>query len=244
MNNATGKTLLAFKKAKEAIENGWIFIYLKDPTLLSKVLRLAKVIDKNGKGVLIFVEDIDQVTRGSRNAALQDILNTLDGGDTKDMNVITIFTTNHLELIEPTFLRGKRIGSIISLGFLNKKTAKEFIETAFLKDNYVIEYEGLDPVLDLIAESDIAPAFMAEIVETIKSNLILTDENVVKPEYIRSSVLSYLRQVQLSRKKDTTETVENKFYNAYLNLIEQGAHKAVKEPFDEVLNAIDDIDNN
>ena len=172
------------------------------------------------------------------------ILNTLDGGDTKDMNVITIFTTNHLELIEPTFLRGKRIGSIISLGFLNKKTAKEFMETAFLKDNYVIEYEGLDPVLDLIAESDIAPAFMAEIVETIKSNLILTDENVVKPEYIRSSVLSYLRQVQLSRKKDTTETVENKFYNAYLNLIEQGAHKAVKEPFDEVLNAIDDIDNN
>ena len=28
---------------------------------------------------------------------MQDILNTLDGGDTKQMNVIALFTTNHLE---------------------------------------------------------------------------------------------------------------------------------------------------
>ena len=58
---------------------------------------------------------------------MQDILNTLDGGDTKQMNVISLFTTNHIELIEPTFLRGKRIGSIISLGFLDAKTAKKFV---------------------------------------------------------------------------------------------------------------------
>ena len=45
---------------------------------------------------------------------MQDILNTLDGGDTKQMNVIALFTTNHLDQIEPTFLRGKRIGSIVS----------------------------------------------------------------------------------------------------------------------------------
>ena len=210
----TGKTLLAFKKAKEAVENNWIFIYLKDPTLLAKTLRLAKVIDKNGNGVFIFVEDIDQVTRGERDIAMQDILNTLDGGDTKDMNVISLFTTNHLELIEPTFLRGKRIGSIISLGFLDRKTAREFINIAFGKDNYVVEDEGLDKVLELIEKSDIAPAFMAEIVETVKSNMILTDENIVKAAYLETSVKSYLRQVELSRKKDMSETPEKRLFNS------------------------------
>ena len=229
----TGKTLLAFKKAKEAIENGWIFIYLKDPTLLAKTLRLARVIDCNGKGVFVFVEDIDQVTRGERDVAMQDILNTLDGGDTKNMNVISLFTTNHLELIEPTFLRGKRIGSIISLGFLDKKTAREFINTAFGKDNYTVEEEGLDKVLELVERSDIAPAFMAEIVETVKSNMILTDESVVKSSYLETSVKSYLRQVALSRKKDMSETPEKKLVNS-LNSLFFEELKSMKSEISEI----------
>ena len=233
MNNTTGKTLLAFKKAKEAIENGWIFIYLKDPTLLAKTLRLARVIDCNGKGVFVFVEDIDQVTRGERDVAMQDILNTLDGGDTKNMNVISLFTTNHLELIEPTFLRGKRIGSIISLGFLDKKTAREFINTAFSKDNYTVEEEGLDKVLELIERSNIAPAFMAEIVETVKSNMILTDESVVKSSYLETSVKSYLRQVALSRKKDMSETPEKKLVNS-LNSLFFEELKSMKSEISEI----------
>ena len=201
---------MAFKKASEAIRNNWIFVYLKDPTLLAKTLRLAKVIDKSGNGVFVFVEDIDQVTRGDRDAAMQDILNTLDGGDTKDMNVISLFTTTHMELIEPTFLRGKRIGSIISLGFLDKKTAKKFIDFTFEKDGYKIDYEDMEKVFDLVEESEIAPAFMAEITETVKSNMILTDENIVKASYLENSIKSYLRQVSLSRKKDMTETQEMK----------------------------------
>ncbi len=44
----TGKTLLAFKLAKDAIDNGWVFMYLKTPEMLAQTLRLAKSIDKNG----------------------------------------------------------------------------------------------------------------------------------------------------------------------------------------------------
>ena len=230
----TGKTLLAFKKAKEAIDNGWIFIYLKEPTLLAKVLRLAKTIDRNGKGVFVFVEDIDQVTRGERNSAMQDILNTLDGGDTKDMNVISLFTTNHMELIEPTFLRGKRIGSIISLGFLDKKTTKEFIDVAFGKDNYVICQEGIEEVYQMVEDSDIAPAFMAEIVETVKSNMILTDENEVKAEYLKNSVKSYLRQVTLSRKKDMSETTEKRLASSLEDII----MKKTSDKLDEFMGQV------
>jgi hypothetical protein len=206
----TGKTLLAFKLARLAVQNGWIFIYLKDPTLLAESLRMSKVIDQSGYGALVFVEDIDQVTRGDRDAAMQDILNTLDGGDTKNMNVITLFTTNHISLIEPTFLRGKRIGTIISMGPLDAVTAERFIRESFNVGCFTIA-DDLTEVCKYIEQSNIAPAFMAEIIEKVKSMMILEDQCDVKAEYIKFSVDSYLHQVELSRTKDMSITPEQRF---------------------------------
>ena len=225
----TGKTLLAFKLAKEAIDNNWSFVYLKDPKLLAEILRLTKVIDKSGNGVVIFVEDIDQVTRGERNESLQDILNTLDGGDTKDMNVITLFTTNHIELIEPTFLRGKRIGSIITMDCLDAETAIKFIEASFTeKEGYVLDGDFAE-VCKFIEENEIAPAFMAEIVESVKSKLIFQDDNNVTPFHIKASVESYIRQVGLSRKKDMSETPETRLYKALKTCFASGFNDFLKE---------------
>lgn len=206
---------MAFKEiAAKAIKNNWTFIYLKDPSLLARTLKLSKTLDKNGNGVVVFVEDIDQVTKGNRDAAMQDILNTLDGGDTKQMNVIAVFTTNHIEQIEPTFLRGKRIGSIISLGYLDAPTAKLFLQTTFA-ENYTLEEEGLDELCNYIASKNIAPAFMAEITESVKTNMVFEDTNDIKLEYIRLSVENYLRQVNLSQTKDLTETPQVKLANAF-----------------------------
>ena len=197
----TGKTLLAFKLAKDAVNNGWSFVYLKDPSLLAETLRMCKVVDRSGHGVIVFVEDIDQVTRGNRDSAMQDILNTLDGGDTKDMNVITLFTTNHIELIEPTFLRGKRIGSVITMDCLDAETAERFIRETFSEaEGYSVD-DDLSDVCNYIAKAQIAPAFMAEIVESTKSKLIFTEETHVTSFHIKTSVESYQRQVGLASKK-------------------------------------------
>jgi len=236
----TGKTLLAFKLAKDAIDNGWVFIYLKDPALLAQTLRLSKVIDKNGNGVVVFVEDIDQVTRGNRDTAMQDILNTLDGGDTKQMNVISLFTTNHIELIEPTFLRGKRIGSIISLGFLDSKTAKKFVDFTFKKDGYTINDEGMEEVYATIEKSNIAPAFMAEITESVKSNMIITDDNVLKSSYLKNSVNSYLRQVELSRKKDMSETEDMKLSSSLKAVVTNDVMLKLQPFIEKVTNYIEE----
>jgi len=201
----SGKTLLAFKLAKKANENGFAAIYLKSPELLADTLRMAKTLDRNGNGILVFVEDVDQVTRGERTSALQDILNTLDGGDTKDMNVISLFTTNHVELIEPTFLRGKRIGTIISMGFLDSETSKQYI-SSFCEG---IELEGdFTPVYDLIGKSGIAPAFMAEIIENVKSTMVIRGDQKVSASEFLGCVRSYLRQVDLAKTKDTSITKE------------------------------------
>ena len=214
----TGKTLLAFKLAKKAVANNWMFIYLKDPKLLAEALRMSKIIDQSGHGVLIFVEDIDQVTRGNRDSAMQDILNTLDGGDTKDMNVITLFTTNHIELIEPTFLRGKRVGTIISMGPLDAETAEQFIRKSFEIGCYTI-LDDLTDVCKFIEASHIAPAFMAEIIEKVKSMMVLANQCEVKADDIKYSVQSYLRQVELSRTKDMSVTPEKKFVDSLLEVL-------------------------
>ena len=223
----TGKTLLAFKTAKEAVNNNWTFIYLKEPTLLAETLRMVKIIDRSCNGVIVFVEDIDQVTRGERDNALQDILNTLDGGDTKDMNVITLFTTNHIELIEPTFLRGKRIGSVITMDCLDKETALRFIQESF-KESEGYRLGELSSSLDLIEEMEIAPAFMAEIVESIKSKLIFSEDNTVTDEILKGAVKAYDRQVNLSRKKDMSITTEKELYEVMSKVAAEGMKKVLK----------------
>lgn len=215
----TGKTLLAFKLAKDAVNNGWSFVYLKDPSLLAETLRMCKVVDRSGHGVIVFVEDIDQVTRGNRDSAMQDILNTLDGGDTKDMNVITLFTTNHIELIEPTFLRGKRIGSVITMDCLDAETAERFIRETFSEaEGYSVD-DDLSDVCNYIAKAQIAPAFMAEIVESTKSKLIFTEETHVTSFHIKTSVESYQRQVGLASKKVVIETPADKLAAGLIGLL-------------------------
>ena len=215
----TGKTLLAFKLAKDAVNNGWSFVYLKDPSLLAETLRMCKVVDRSGHGVIVFVEDIDQVTRGNRDSAMQDILNTLDGGDTKDMNVITLFTTNHIELIEPTFLRGKRIGSVITMDCLDAETAERFIRETFSEaEGYSVD-DDLSDVCNYIAKAQIAPAFMAEIVESTKSKLIFTEETHVTSFHIKTSVESYQRQVGLASKKAVIETPADKLAAGLIGLL-------------------------
>ena len=219
----TGKTLLAFKLAKDAVNNGWSFVYLKDTSLLAETLRMCKVVDRSGHGVIVFVEDIDQVTRGNRDSAMQDILNTLDGGDTKDMNVITLFTTNHIELIEPTFLRGKRIGSVITMDCLDAETAERFIRETFSEaEGYSVD-DDLSDVCNYIAKAQIAPAFMAEIVESTKSKLIFTEETHVTSFHIKTSVESYQRQVGLASKKAVIETPADKLAAGLIGLL--GADK-------------------
>ncbi len=230
----TGKTLLAFKLAKMGNENNFAAVYLKSPELLADTLRMAKTLDNNGSGIIVFVEDIDQVTSGERDAALQDILNTLDGGDTKDMNVIALFTTNHLNKIDPTFLRGKRIGTIISMGFLEASTAQEYI-TSFCDG---IKLEGdFEPVYQKIGESKIAPAFMAEIIENVKSTMVIRGDNTLSAAEFDSCIESYLRQVSLAQTKDnyiSNELALAKSLKAVLH--DTGYYEDVKEVVEEVWN--------
>lgn len=217
----TGKTLIAFMLAKLAVENNWTFIYLEDCRDMGRALRVAEKYTRGDqKGCVIFTEDIDQVVKGERGAQMQEILNTLDGGDTKGKPIISIFTTNHLELIDPTFLRGKRIGGIISMGALDEQTALMFLKQIAVNKEGVslMEEEHWEKASKALC--GIVPAFAHEVIDASKIFMIARGDTKISDEDIAAAAEGYKRQIEVAqcRAKDPEQ---HKLANA-LELVGDG----------------------
>lgn len=105
-----GKTLLATVTAKIATEAGWTFIYLDDTERVGEALMFAQ----QYAPAVVFAEDVDRVA-SERDDQLNEILNKLDGIETKDHEVMVILSTNHPETIHPALLRPGRTDVILNL---------------------------------------------------------------------------------------------------------------------------------
>lgn len=106
-----GKSMASAVTARKCVENGWTFFYLERPDQLPSAIRFAR----NYQPAVIFVEDVDKVTKGDRNKALDDLLNVIDGVDTKGGEIMMIFTTNQLNVINPAILRAGRLDDIVEV---------------------------------------------------------------------------------------------------------------------------------
>lgn len=120
----TGKTLTAKVIARKCEDNGWTFIYLEDSSQLPAAIMFAKTYAP----AVLFSEDIDKAVSGERTDALNEILNTIDGIDTKSFPVITVLTTNHPEQIHAGFLRAGRMDTVIPVDKPDADTIARFIE--------------------------------------------------------------------------------------------------------------------
>jgi len=118
-----GKTLTANVTAKLCEENGWTFLYLKDVRDLALALKFARLYSP----CVIFAEDVDQATGGGRGPELNEILNTLDGVDYKDQEIITVLTTNHVENINKAFLRPGRLDTVVPVEPPDQDAAERLI---------------------------------------------------------------------------------------------------------------------
>lgn len=218
-NYGTGKTLYAFKLALKAINNGWSFIYCPNPDKALYVLEVAAMLSKNGKGVVIFLEDIDKVLN-ERNTVTNEISLMMDGGETKHMNIITILTTNHLERIDPTFVRGKRIGSIVTLSYPDKATAKRMIEKYLVDEfgNSILE-EDCEEAAQEIENNKIVPAFIAEILDRVKSHLIYSGREKVTNADIVSSIRSYRKQMEIATVRVGEKTDDEVFVESFKRIV-------------------------
>lgn len=123
----TGKTLTAYVAAKKCAANGWTFIYLSKVEDLKTAIHFAK----SYQPAVIFAEDIDRVmVEGERksNDTVNDILNTIDGVDTKGMELIVCLTTNHVEHIEPAMMRPGRLDAVISVRAPDQRASIALVE--------------------------------------------------------------------------------------------------------------------
>lgn len=107
----TGKTLTAYVTATKAERNGWTFIYLSDVRDLKRGLEFAA----QYAPAVLFAEDVDRAVTGPRDSEIDEILNTLDGINTKNGEIITVFTTNHVDQINHAMLRPGRIDVFVEV---------------------------------------------------------------------------------------------------------------------------------
>ena len=101
----TGKTLTAAYVSKLAEEHGMTFIYADKPHDFYDAHLLARAYQP----AVIFVEDVEYIVGTDRTEEVNKMLNVLDGPDTKHYDIMTIFTTNHGEKINPAMFRPGRV---------------------------------------------------------------------------------------------------------------------------------------
>lgn len=228
----TGKTLLAFKTALLANDNDWSFIYLKDPTKTKDMLKMARYLSANGRGVLTFTEDIDMILTAERTLDMNALLNEIDGGDTKKLPIISLFTTNHPEVIDPTMLRGKRTSKLIYLSALTAETASNFIGNK-LGDMIVGTWENAAALAEKL---NVVPAFMEDILDTVITNRITTGESTVTEQDVIAAIHSYESQMAMSRVRARTtsdfEQMMHLFSKIFIGV-------TVRENVDAALEAAD-----
>lgn len=100
----TGKTMSAGYIASLAVAQGFTFIYV-EPQDIPTAIDFAKLYQP----AVIFAEDVEKVAQVDRGQEVDKLLNKLDGVDSKRDDIISIFTTNHVENITPALLRPGRI---------------------------------------------------------------------------------------------------------------------------------------
>jgi transitional endoplasmic reticulum ATPase len=157
----TGKTLAAFLTAKEAVANGWTFIYCRPGRdSLQNVMATAQLYQPS----VVFFEDVDVISDAAREGAdsVSQLLDVFDGIQTKDTEIVCILTTNHVENIHKGMLRPGRLDAVIEIGALDRNGIERLVRSA-------VPTELLDTKVDYdaVAEAMVGylPAFVKEAVD-------------------------------------------------------------------------------
>lgn len=104
-----GKTLGAYVTAFMATKNAWTFLYVKDCRDIEAALELAR----QYQPAVVFAEDIDRIIGKERTADVNSIMNVIDGVTSKNVEIITVLTTNAVESIYEGMLRYGRVDAVI-----------------------------------------------------------------------------------------------------------------------------------
>lgn len=173
-----GKSETAMLIAEAALKAGLSFFYLKSTKAFGKCLAFAKRYEP----AIVFVEDIDEIASGEqRDSAMNEILNTLDGVETKGRNLTVIFTTNHEKRINKALRRPGRIDLIVNFENPLPKTQELIMRKFFdvLHGGDTLDYEMIVPALPNVQAAVIAEMSKRAVKMARKHNDQITTERVM-----------------------------------------------------------------
>lgn len=179
----TGKTLGARVAAKHAVEHGLTYVTVLRADELDDAIKFAKLYSE--PACVLFCEDIDRTMSGDRTVKIDDILNTLDGVDSKHMNLITVLTTNHLDNINAAMLRPGRLDAIIEVTAPDAEAVERLVRR--------VAGSSLDATTDISsAAAKLAgnvPAVITEVVKRAKLSQLSRQEPGTKVEKLTGEAL-------------------------------------------------------
>jgi transitional endoplasmic reticulum ATPase len=120
---------------------------------------------KNYGPCVIFAEDIDRHVSGEeRTVEIDQILNCLDGVDTKGAELLVVFTTNNVEAINSAMMRPGRLDAVIHV------TPPDAVAAGVLVENYSRGMLANDIDMTVVGEAmkGLIPAVIREAVERAK----------------------------------------------------------------------------
>lgn len=211
----TGKTLVSRQAAQEALKHGWTHITIREPQNLAPTLEFARKFQP----CVVFVEDIDREMEGEdRTQRIDNILNTLDGVDSKNSEVMVVFTSNHAENINRAMMRPGRLDAVISVQNPDAAAAQRLAQV----------YGGkmLDPNADYSLAGEAlagqSPAVIREIVERAKlfamGDVGPDEAFVLSPQALIDSGETMQRQLALLEPKvEEPDTIGEAFIQRIVN---------------------------
>lgn len=234
----TGKTLAAYTTAKHAEDNGWTFIYLDKVGGLKEAILFAR---RYGPSV-IFAEDIDRVMTGGRTVAVDDILNNIDGIDSKNTDILIVLTTNHVEKIEKAMLRPGRLDAVISVRAPDAKAAQKLIH--LYARGLLNENEPLDEVGQELDGQ--IPAMIREVVERAKlyavSNLKDGEKLKLKAKDLLGAARGIKNHLELTQTKKATEkSVSEQLGDSMTQVFETSVPKVIMNKLDKLEKRVSEL---
>jgi hypothetical protein len=157
-----GKTLTATVTALKCVANNWTFIYLRDVRQLPQAINFAK----QYAPAVLFAEDIDQVLSDPdhRDDEVNRILNSIDGIDSKGVEIITVLTTNNVDKITTAMLRPGRLDTIVPVRAPDAEAAVRLVK--MFAGNQIAEGQDFTEVGTHLAGC--IPVMIQEVVERSK----------------------------------------------------------------------------
>lgn len=203
-----GKTETSMLIGEHASEENIVMYYVdKSRDLRNILLALSNI--QALDNTLVFAEDIDEVLSGSsRNSDDNQILNIIDGLESKQKNLKIILTTNHADRLNPALRRPGRIDILVPFNNPSLELLHEIFLDAF-SDEGVATF-----CVEQVKDLNLSVAATFELIKRIKSIGTTSNEDII---LCVESLMPQLRLMKSELETSPKEQFMQKLVSTFLD---------------------------